>query len=474
MVFSSPFFLFVFLPLTVIPYLLLRNWKYKNIILLIASLAFYIFGEGELVLLMLVSIIANFYFGKFIEKKQTKTALGIGLTFNILILVVNKYTGFIIESVNAGLEIFNLETLPIPNIKLPVGISFYTFQSISYLIDVYRREHKAQKSLADLALYISLFPQLIAGPIVRYKDVAAQIIKRKTESSMIFSGIQRFVMGLSKKVLIANTFGLTTDLIFEIPIAEQTMLVSWLGIICYSIQIYFDFAGYSDMAIGLGRIFGFQFLENFNFPYVSRSIQEFWRRWHISLSNWFRDYLYIPLGGNRKGPLRTYFNLFIVFLLTGFWHGAGWSFIFWGLFHGLFMIIERLGFDKVLAKLWRPIQHLYVLLVVIIAWVFFRIEDFGEAVSYTLNLFGFGAESNIKYYVSDYLNLELLIFTPFVILGSTYGLQKIYNKSKQYFNKRGWLNAFEALQLTGTFFLLFICILSVSMGTYNPFIYFRF
>lgn len=474
MVFSSPFFLFVFLPLTVIPYLFLRNWKYKNIILLIASLAFYIFGEGELVLLMLVSIIANFYFGKFIEKKQTKTALGIGLTFNILILVVNKYTGFIIESVNAGLEIFNLETLPIPNIKLPVGISFYTFQSISYLIDVYRREHKAQKSLADLALYISLFPQLIAGPIVRYKDVAAQIIKRKTESSMIFSGIQRFVLGLSKKVLIANTFGLTTDLIFEIPIAEQTMLVSWLGIICYSIQIYFDFAGYSDMAIGLGRIFGFQFLENFNFPYVSRSIQEFWRRWHISLSNWFRDYLYIPLGGNRKGPLRTYFNLFIVFLLTGFWHGAGWSFIFWGLFHGLFMIIERLGFDKVVAKLWRPIQHLYVLLVVIIAWVFFRIEDFGEAVSYSLNLFGFGAESNIKYYVSDYLNLELLIFTPFVILGSTYGLQNIHNKSKQYFNKRGWLNAFEALQLTGTFFLLFICILSVSMGTYNPFIYFRF
>ena len=474
MVFSSPVFLFGFLPIVIISYLLLSKWKYRNIVLLVASIVFYIMGEGELVLLMISSIIINFYFGKWIEKKQSKKALFFGVATNILLLLVNKYFNFFIDNINDVIISLGSTPLKAPKIRLPIGISFYTFQSISYLVDVYRKENKAQSNITDLALYVSLFPQLVAGPIVRYKDVAHQLIHRVTSAPQIYSGIKRFILGLGKKVIIANTFGAQADLIFETAIADQTSLVSWFGIFCYSVQIYFDFAGYSDMAIGLGRIFGFEFLENFNFPYISKSIQEFWRRWHISLSNWFKDYLYIPLGGNRNGKFLTYFNLFLVFLLTGFWHGAGWSFIFWGLFHGFFMIIEKLGFGKLLKKLWAPLQHAYVIIVVMIAWVFFKTDDFGYGVDYVTNMFGLFSHSNETYVISDYLNKEICLFIPLVLVSSSKLLDQFHFKVVRYFVKVSKYNIYEYTVLAGTFAIFFFSVIRISMGSYNPFIYFRF
>ena len=474
MVFSSPVFLFGFLPIATICYLLLNKWKYRNIVLLIASIFFYIMGEGELVLLMISSIIINFYFGKWIEKKQSKKALFFGVATNVLLLFVNKYFNFFIGNINDILISFGSTPFNAPKIKLPIGISFYTFQSISYLVDVYRKENKAQTKITDLALYVSLFPQLVAGPIVRYKDVAYQLIHRVTSAPQIYSGIKRFILGLGKKVIIANTFGAQADLIFGTAVADQTSLVSWFGIFCYSVQIYFDFAGYSDMAIGLGRVFGFEFLENFNYPYISKSIQEFWRRWHISLSNWFKDYLYIPLGGNRKGKFFTYFNLFLVFLLTGFWHGAGWSFIFWGLFHGFFMIIEKLGFGAFLKRLWAPLQHAYVIIVVMIAWVFFKTDDFGYGADFVTNMFGLHEHSKNTYVISYYLNKEIIFFIPVVIISSSKLLDKFHYKVIHYFENRSLTNIYEVLILSGTFTVLFLSVIRVSMGSYNPFIYFRF
>jgi alginate O-acetyltransferase complex protein AlgI len=474
MVFSSPIFLFGFLPITLICYFLLRDLRFKNIILLTASIIFYIFGEGELVLLMIGSIVANYFFGLWIEKKQSKKALFYGLFFNVVFLLVNKYANFFIEVLNDLLITFSLNPVKGIKIKLPIGISFYTFQSISYLVDVYRKENKAQTKITDLALYISLFPQLIAGPIIRYKDIAAELGNRKESVDRIYSGIKRFIQGLAKKVLLANTFALTADLIFEIPVEQQSAMVSWLGIICYSLQIYFDFSGYSDMAIGLGRIFGFKFIENFNFPYASKSIKEFWRRWHISLSNWFKDYLYIPLGGNQKGVKRTYINLLIVFLLTGFWHGAGWSFVFWGLFHGTFLVLERLFLAKLLERIWTPFQHIYLLLVVMIGWVFFRAEDFSYALDFTLNLFGGINEIGEVHNAASFINKELLFYGLIAVLGSSFIIDKLYFKIKTKINSPSISITHDSIILIGLFTVLILCILTTAMGTYSPFIYFRF
>jgi len=345
MLFSYPTFLFGFLPIILTLYFL-SPWKAKNAILLTASLFFYAWGESFYVLVMIVSILSNHAFGIRIgrlsselpnENKKRKILLAYGVAVNLLLLGWFKYANFLFENINVALNWIDVDPIVIKDVHLPLGISFFTFQAISYLVDVYRNVTPAQPSRYKLGLYISLFPQLIAGPIVRYHDVAGQIEIRTHSIELFSSGVQRFVFGLAKKMLVANPLGLVADTVFAQSASDLSSPVAWLGIISYSLQIYFDFSGYSDMAIGLGRMFGFRFLENFNYPYISKSIQEFWTRWHISLSTWFRDYLYFPLGGSRCSSTRTYINLIIVFFLCGFWHGASWNFIVWGLIHGFFL-----------------------------------------------------------------------------------------------------------------------------------------
>jgi alginate O-acetyltransferase complex protein AlgI len=360
LVFSSPIFLFIFLPATLLLYFLAGK-AVRNLLLLVISLVFYAWGEELYVLILLASIALNYLFGLGIDfaiGRQRLWWLWGGVVGNLLLLGYFKYTGFILQ--NMGVE--NAAALtPV----LPIGISFFTFQALSYLIDLYYRRVQVQKNPLNLALYISLFPQLIAGPIVRYSEVEKEIIDRTVTRSDVAEGVQQFVRGLAKKTLLADPMGLVADRVFAIPEAGLTPETAWLGAICYSLQLYFDFSAYSDMAIGLGRIFGFKFPPNFNYPYTARSVTDFWRRWHMTLSRWFRDYLYIPLGGNRHGATRTYLNLWIVFLATGIWHGAAWTFIIWGAYHGAFLIIERLGLARVLLRLPRLMQHSYLLLVVI-------------------------------------------------------------------------------------------------------------
>ena len=392
---------------------------------------------------------------------------------NILILVIFKYADFIVENLNSLFENLALEPVKQPHIILPIGISFFTFQAISYLVDIYRKEVVYQKNFVNLALYISLFPQLIAGPIVRYHDIASQLIKRTFSFEKFGEGVERFIIGLSKKVLLANNFAIVADEIMDSNFVDLTTPTAWIGIVSYSFQIYFDFSGYSDMAIGLGKMFGFTFLENFNFPYISKSIKEFWRRWHISLSTWFRDYLYIPLGGNRVSNWRVYFNLLIVFILTGFWHGANWSFLVWGIFHGFFLIIEKLGLDNFLKKLWFPLQHFYALFVVLIGWVFFRIEVIDDAFFFIKRLFvnNHLPESNWATFFDMRFNIVLIVG----IISSTSFFPWVKSIYEKQISNYAWLN-----HISRSFYLLtlnILFIISVSflvVGTYNPFIYFRF
>jgi alginate O-acetyltransferase complex protein AlgI len=475
MVFTSPTFLFFFLPLTLLLNYLFQKYKSRNGILLLMSLLFYIFGEGELVLLMIGSITINYFLGLWIDKKKSKKALFIGVTINLLILFINKYTTFLIENINSILDAVEIAPVEDVYIRLPVGISFYTFQSISYLVDVYRKDNKAQKSFIDLALYVALFPQLIAGPIVRYKDIAQQLKTRVQNLAKFKEGIERFIIGLGKKVIISNSLAVVADYIFETDISKVDASSAWLGIIFYSLQIYFDFSGYSDMAIGLGKMLGFDFLENFNFPYISKSIREFWQRWHISLSNWFRDYLYISLGGNRVSNKRTYINLFIVFFLTGLWHGASWNFVIWGLIHGVFIVVERLGFDKFLDRA-KIIRNLYTLFVVVIAWVFFRLETFADASSYIATMFS-GTSSEVHYHFSMFLSMETtLIFIIAIIMSfNGFNLTVCYLKNKfQLINNSTSVKTFELLKYFGLLSIFIYSIMSVASGSYNPFIYFRF
>ena len=346
MVFSEPAFLFWFLPLLLGAYFLCPRAG-RNALLLAASLIFYAWGEGGFVLVMLASIGMNYAFGLLIERRvsthKTCAALWLGIIANLLLLAAYKYTGFVSSNLCGLLRWWGVDTAdPLP-VHLPIGISFFTFQAMSYLVDVHRRQVPAQRNPLHVALYISMFPQLIAGPIVRYRDIARQIVDRAVTRQGFASGIRRFAIGLGKKVIIANSLAWPADQIFTIPNHELTTAVAWWGVTCYTLQIYFDFSGYSDMAVGLGRMFGFEFMENFNYPYIARSMTDFWRRWHISLSTWFRDYLYIPLGGNRRGRARTLVNLALVFFLCGLWHGASWTFAIWGLYHGLFLILERRG-----------------------------------------------------------------------------------------------------------------------------------
>ncbi|WP_456375647.1 MBOAT family O-acyltransferase [Thiolapillus sp.] len=481
MVFSSPIFLFGFLPLVLLFYYVSPR-QLRNAVLLAASILFYAWGEGFYVGVMLVSILLNYLCGLLMggameagQHVRVRMWLALGIAANVLLLISFKYANFIADNLSVLTGALGLGRLELAPVHLPLGISFFTFQAISYIVDVYRKEVPVQRNLWNLALYISLFPQLIAGPIVRYHDVAAQILGRSHSLELFASGVQRFVYGLAKKVLLANPLGEVADNVFALQGDELSMGLAWIGILAYALQIYFDFSGYSDMAIGLGRMFGFRFLENFNYPYIARSLREFWRRWHISLSSWFRDYVYIPLGGSRVSTPRVYANLFLVFVLTGFWHGASWNFLLWGLSHGVFLAAEHAGFSRILARFWAPLQHAYLLLVVLFTWVFFRAESLGQSLDYLQAMAGLGAvQSSALDYHRVLRNEALLAFAvglPLCLPLYRWLKEKVAGLALSQ-PGAAWLIHVPRLTLLGGMF--FLSLLKVSASTYNPFIYFRF
>jgi alginate O-acetyltransferase complex protein AlgI len=479
MLFSSPLFLFLFLPVVLLVYFVVPRGV-RNSFLVLASILFYAWGEGVYSIMMLLSMSINYVFGRLIDdhRNQARWILALAVAVNLAPLIFFKYLAFFVHNAAPLLQVAGVRNLRIDHVHLPLGISFFTFHSISYLVDIYRRDAAAQRSPVDLALYISFFPQLIAGPIIRYHDIADQLRNRIVRAEDFAIGIQRFIIGLAKKVIIANTVAGPADQIFALPSHQLTAPLAWLGIICYTFQIYFDFSGYSDMAIGLARMFGFRFLENFNYPYISGSIQEFWRRWHISLSNWFRDYLYVPLGGNRVAPARVYFNLVLVFLLCGLWHGASWNFVLWGALHGTFLIFERLGLARLLARVGRWLAHTYTLLIVIIGWVFFRADTLPRAIGYLRAMAGFGRGNGLEYNAGLYLDNELKLILVLALIGATpiaSRLAKMAASERQGQAPTRWSG--WSLSIVGDLYLATIFVVSASYlaaGTYNPFIYFRF
>lgn len=471
MVFSSEIFIFIFLPLTVLIYYTLggvfKNKHFKNYIVLLASLFFYAWGGIEYLPLLASSIFINYIFGIFIDKlkekeKLKKIVLLVGIALNLSLLFYYKYYDFVVGNSNRILH----TGLKYKEIILPIGISFFTFQGMSYIIDIYRKDAKVNKNIFSVALYISFFPQLIAGPIVKYKDIDNQIRKRKESVEGFSYGIERFVIGLSKKVIIADIVGQITDTIFSLSNTGIDQPTAWLGAILYTFQIYFDFSGYSDMAIGLGHLFGFEFMENFNYPYVSKSITEFWRRWHISLSTWFKEYLYIPLGGNRTG--NKYLNLSIVFLVTGLWHGASWNFIAWGLWHGVFIIMEKFIHKKTwYIKTPSFVKVTITMFIVILGWVLFRANGLMDAIHYLAIMFGLNKCTEITFQFSYFLNKKLLFWVFISIIGST---PIIGNTLKLYQNKK----VFQVLKTIFIGILLILSIIFIVNSTYSPFIYFQF
>ena len=469
MLFNSMVFLWIFLPILLIIYFLI-NPKYRNFVLLFFSLLFYSWGEPKYILLMLVSIITNYFMGLFISKAKKKRRLLlliIDILLNLGVLAYFKYANFFIDNIN---NVFGAGSIPLQNISLPIGISFYTFQIMSYIIDLYRKEIKVQKNFLKLALYISFFPQLIAGPIVKYHDIDEALSSRQETKEKFAYGIKRFVRGLAKKVLIADTVALVADTIFGAQISSLSTPIAWLGALCYTLQIFFDFSGYSDMAIGLGSMFGFKFMENFNLPYLSSSITEFWRRWHISLSTWFKEYLYIPLGGNRKGKLRTYINLWIVFIATGIWHGAAWNFVVWGLFHGFFIFIERLGLKTKILDRFKPLGHIFTLLIITIGWVLFRADGLKNALGYLkVMFFGQNPDIPLQLYTIPWHRTILTIVIAILLSGI---IQYIFSKFKY---KKTIQTKYEHFLQPICLALLFaLCIMSIVSNTYSSFIYFRF
>lgn len=474
MVFSSPTFLFLFLPIVWLLHLVTPP-KWRNLLLLLVSLVFYGWGEPVFVLVMLLSCLANYGFARALEAgritavaRKKKAVLILAVVFNIGLLAVFKYTGFLVHTLNNFLSI----SIPMPGIPLPIGISFFTFQALSYVFDVYRQETPVQRRLDKLMLYIAFFPQLIAGPIVKYHDIADQIDTRTITVRKTCDGLQRFIVGLGKKLLLANTLGHIADQVFALPPTELSFAVSWLGAFCYLIQIYFDFSGYSDMAIGLGHVFGFTFKENFRYPYSADSIQDFWRRWHISLSTWFREYLYIPLGGNRQGQWRTGINRVIVFFFTGLWHGAGWTFIIWGLYHGFFLLLESYRLIRI-DRLWRPLRHVYTLLVVLVGFVLFRSDHLVQAGAFLRSMF-------ISFAPAGDTAARLLqeTVTPgfFILLPLSFILALPAGPwlSRRLARTRFSQPVLDSLTLLATLLVLYLCLLSLSAAHYNPFIYFRF
>ena len=476
MVFSSPVFLFLFLPITLGVYFLLPK-RARNLWLLAASLVFYGWGEPKFLAVMLASIVCNFvlalWIARLADRRRAKLVLALAVTINIGLLVAFKYTDFIVRTLNAGLVVLAAPPLTLPSIALPIGISFFTFHALSYVIDVYRGDARALRNPFDMGLYIALFSQLIAGPIIRYHDIAAQLQQRSVTSSLFARGVRRFIVGLGKKVLIANTLAVSADLIFTIPGDQLTMGLAWLGVVCYALQIYFDFSGYSDMAIGLGLMFGFRFLENFNYPYISQSLTEFWRRWHISLSNWFRDYLYIPLGGNRVAPWRVYLNLVIVFFLCGLWHGASWNFVVWGLFHGAFLVIERMGLARRMAGWHELFRHTYAMLVVLVSWVLFRADSLPAAWHFLSAMAGMSKASGLEHPIALYADTQIVLALAAGILGSA-PVVPVVGRWLQALAGGGARIGTSAGELAVLACILMTSIMLLAAGTYNPFIYFRF
>ena len=469
MLFSSIFFLFYFLPVVIAVYFIIpaRFNTARNIALLFASLFFYSWGEPVYVFLMIYSSIFNYFMARQIEEnlldeKSDKANLIFTVVVNLFILGFFKYFGFLMDTING---IFRTD-LHYTALSLPIGISFYTFQALSYIFDVHKRTVPAQKNFLNFALYLSLFPQLIAGPIVKYRDVSEQLQHRTTSLDKFGQGAVRFIFGLGKKVLLANAYGALYEQITSYGSSDKaTVLTFWIGALAYTLQIYFDFSGYSDMAIGLGKIFGFDFLENFNYPYVSRSITDFWRRWHISLSSWFRDYVYFPLGGSYVNTKRRHiFNLLVVWALTGLWHGAAWNFVFWGMYYGIILIIEKFLLEKHLIKLPAVLQHVYTLFIVMVGWIFFSSANLGAALHYLSVMFGFGAHGLADITTLYHLRTSGILLLLGCIASTPYPIE--------YFRKFTDRHAMIALLLVFGIFLLSTAYLVYS--SYNPFLYFRF
>ena len=468
MLFSSLTFLFLFLPVLLCLYFISKE-KYRNYILLIASLLFYAWGEPKYIVLMIVSILVNYILAILIDRYRKRSflpkfILSVSIIFNLFFLFVFKYFDFVIGNIN---NIFNT-SFKLYNLSLPIGISFYTFQVLSYVIDVYRKDVKVQKNILTLGAYVALFPQLIAGPIVRYSTIEKELQNRKITIDKIINGVKRFIVGLSKKVIIANNMALIADTIFNSShILEYSWISLLIALVAYTFQIYFDFSGYSDMAIGLGEMFGFTFLENFNYPYISTSITDFWRRWHISLSTWFRDYIYIPLGGNRVSKSRWIFNMLIVWLFTGLWHGASWNFIIWGLYYFSILILEKLLLHKLLIKLPKLLQWIYAFALINIGWLIFRIEDINLLGNVMLNLFTFKSNNFVSDLILNYELLNCSIYFIFAIVFSFPIIKILDNKIE---NK-----TLKIVLSNVSLILLFIfCIILLINSSYNPFIYFRF
>lgn len=484
MVFSSPIFVFLFLPATLGLYFIVpKSWR--NVCLLAASVVFYAWGESKFFVVLLFSIVLNYACGRAIyasrETPHKKAILTLAVTLNLMILAFFKYgVFFVTEIVNPILRIVGQQPITPWAGHLPIGISFFTFHSLSYLIDIYRGSAQAQRDLSTTALYITLFPQLVAGPIIRYKDIAAQFAQRIVTLDDFAAGVKRFTVGLGKKMLIANSVAITADQVFALHTDQVTTPIAWLGVLCYTLQIYFDFSGYSDMAIGLARMFGFHFLENFNYPYISQSIQEFWRRWHISLSNWFRDYLYIPLGGNRVSERRTYANLVIVFFLCGLWHGANWTFVVWGLYHGAFLVLERLVLGFWLTHWPRPLRHIYTLFTVMIGWVLFRANTLPQACSIIAAMFGFAPRTAFNIGVTSYLSPGLVLALLIGIMGAVPIAARWTSPTAPLLAQQASIgSAISRVSLSiieglGIPIILILSLIQVAADTYNPFIYFRF
>lgn len=469
MLFSSITFLFLFLPVMLAVYYIAPFAK-KNLLLLIGSLIFYAWGEPVYVVLMMLSILLNYFCGMDIENKsederQAKRTLVFAIVVNVALLVFFKYFGFLIESVNALFRI----SLPYRELALPIGISFYTFQEISYIVDVYRGKVKAQQNLVNYALYVSMFPQLIAGPIVCYGEIEQQLTARKITGRKLGQGAMLFIIGLAKKAVLANTMGEIFEQISATSASNLTVLMAWLGAVTYAFQIYFDFSGYSDMAIGLGRMFGFEFKKNFDVPYVSKSITEFWRRWHISLSSWFREYVYIPLGGNHVTISRNIVNLMIVWALTGMWHGAAWNFIVWGIYYGVILVLEKYVWGAIVDRWPTAAQHVYAMVLVLIGWVFFFSPSLGAALRYLFAMVGGGAG-----FVNKEVFFVLLthwLFYLIAVLGSTTIGTRLFHTILYTSGNRNVRNAIAIVVFFG---LLAVSVAYLITDTYNPFLYFRF
>ena len=467
MVFSTPIFLFYFLALTLLVYYLVPR-KLRNPVVLLSSLLFYYWGEQTYVAIMFLSTVIDYTHGLLVERckakgndKGARMAVASSVIFNLALLLFFKYWDFLAASFQA----MGLNFMPVLGIHLPIGISFYTFQTMSYTIDVYRGDTRAQRSIINFGTFVTLFPQLIAGPIIKYKDLGDQIDQRDTSVEKFASGVQMFMIGMAKKVLIANNVGMLWDTYKAMAPGDLTVAGAWLGVIAFTFQIYFDFSGYSDMAVGLGRMLGFEFMRNFNYPYIAKSVTEFWRRWHISLGTWFREYLYIPLGGNRVSKPRWMFNLLIVWAATGIWHGASWNYLLWGLYFFVLLMLEKFFLLKALNKAPAVIGHVYTLFLVVVSWAIFALEDFSQLGAYLKVMFGMGGvpltNSDFGYYLTSYLPILCLAAVASTPLGAT-----LYRKAPK-----------KAAQAVGALLILAgltICTAYLVDGTYNPFLYFRF